>query len=165
MTDFEEVLQQFEPMISASIRTLNIYRDYEHFRQTGRIALWQAWQRFDPNKGNFTPYAYRSIRGAMLDELKKENHFSEQVIQMEDEILELTGGTDFIPKNGLSDELFTALLELSLPERQLLHWLFIDEFTQAECAARAGITVAGIKKRRERMLAKLRRKLENGRIG
>lgn len=160
MTDFEDVLQQFEPMISASIRTLNIYRDFEQFRQTGRIALWQAWQRFDPNKGNFTPYAYRSIRGAMLDELKKENRFNDHVVQMEDDLLALAEGIDVTPENGWSDDLFTALLELSLPERQLIHFLFVEGLSQAECAIRAGITVAGIKKRRARMLAKLREKLK-----
>jgi DNA-directed RNA polymerase specialized sigma subunit len=73
VNNFEEVLNQYEPMISASIRTLNIYRDQESFRQTGRAALWQAWTRFDIEKGNFTPFAYRSIRGAMLDKLKREN--------------------------------------------------------------------------------------------
>ncbi|MBO0602533.1 hypothetical protein I2483_12775 [Sporosarcina sp. E16_3] len=71
MMNFEDVLEQYEPMISASIRKLNIYRDHENFRQAARVALWQAWNRFDDAKGNFTPFAYRSIRGAMLDELKK----------------------------------------------------------------------------------------------
>jgi len=42
MMSFEDVLNQYEPMISASIRKLNIYRDHEQFRQAGRIALWQA---------------------------------------------------------------------------------------------------------------------------
>ena len=59
MMNFEDVLEQYEPMISASIRKLNIYRDHESFRQAGRIALWQAWNRFDEAKGNFTPFAYQ----------------------------------------------------------------------------------------------------------
>jgi len=81
--NFDDVLEQYEPMISASIRKLNIYRDHDSFRQAGRIALWQAWNHFEETKGNFTPFAYKSIRGGMIDELRKENHFEENVIQME----------------------------------------------------------------------------------
>ena len=84
MMNFDDVLKQYELMITASIHKLNIYRDHESFRQAGRIALRQAWNRFDDAKGNFTPFAYRSIRGAMLDELKKEIQFEEHVTQMED---------------------------------------------------------------------------------
>ncbi|WP_412177850.1 sigma factor [Sporosarcina sp. YIM B06819] len=45
-----------------------VHRRYLKLRQTGRVALWQAWTRFDTEKGNFTPFAYRSIRVAVLDE-------------------------------------------------------------------------------------------------
>ncbi|WP_255485859.1 sigma factor [Sporosarcina sp. BP05] len=62
MVNFEDVLEQYEPMISASIRKLNIYRGHDSFRQAARVALLQAWNRFDEAKGNFTPFAYRSIR-------------------------------------------------------------------------------------------------------
>ena len=78
MKDFEEVAVQYAPMISALIRKLHIYRDYDTFRQIGNIALWQAWQRFEDSKGNFTPFAYRSIQGAMLDELKRETKRNER---------------------------------------------------------------------------------------
>lgn len=153
VTHFEDILTQYEPMISASIRQLNIYRDHDSFRQTGRIALWQAWNRFDQEKGNFTPFAFRSIRGAMLDELKKESRFEEFIIQMEE------GALEFIPDGvayDWSDRLADALARLSFNERELIQWLFIEGLTLAECAAQIGITVAGVKKRRERMLVKLR---------
>ena len=159
MMNFEDVLEQYEPMISASIRKLNIYRDHESFRQAGRVALWQAWNRFDETKGNFTPFAYRSIRGAMLDELKKENHFEEHVTQMEDEFLENVIETKLDVHYGASNGLAEALDILSPAERDLVKWLFIEGFTLTECAERVGITVAGIKKRRERMLLRLRSEL------
>ncbi len=156
MTTFDDVLTQYEPMIIAHIRKLNIYRDYEIFRQAGRVALWQAWTRFDEKKGNFTPYAYRSIRGAMLDELKKENRFEEHVTQTEDELLHAYGEEEDPSTDDWSDRLEEALETLTKAERELINWLFIEKMTQAECAERAGISVAGIKKRRERMLGKLR---------
>ncbi|WP_318617310.1 sigma-70 family RNA polymerase sigma factor [Sporosarcina sp. YIM B06819] len=153
---FEDVLEQYEPMISASIRKLNIYRDHEQYRQAGRVALWQAWHRFDENKGNFTAFAFRSIRGAMLDELKKESRFEEHNMPMEDELVENVVDLTIFSDCEWSDGLAEALALLSNAELELVHWLFVEGLSLAECATRYGITVAGIKKRRERMLVKLR---------
>ena len=84
---FEEVLIQYEPMISAALRQLNVYRHHDQFRQAGRVALWQAWTRYDEEKGHFAPYASRSIRGALLDLIKSESRFEENVMQTEDDLL------------------------------------------------------------------------------
>lgn len=156
LTKFEEVLEQYEPMISASIRKLNIYRDYESFKQVGRVALWQAWLRYDSNKGNFTPYAYRSIQGAMMDELKKENRVETHTTQMEDEILERYAEETVPMDEAWSNRLELAFEQLSVEERALINLLYVERRTQAESAKLAGISVAGIKKRRERMIGKLR---------
>lgn len=157
---FEKVLEQFGPMISAVIRKLHIYRDFEHFRQAGRVALWQAWQRFDETKGDFAPYAYRSIYGAMLDELKRESRFSDVHVPAEDDLLEYAGNTGAIDESvdsGLED----LLAELSSDDRELMILLYADRVSQSVCAAHFGISVAGVKKRRERLLVKLRLQLTN----
>ncbi|WP_432357015.1 sigma-70 family RNA polymerase sigma factor [Sporosarcina sp. UB5] len=161
MLNFEDVLAQYEPMISACIRQLNIYRQHEHFRQTGRVALWQAWQRFDEEKGDFAPYAYRYIRGAMMDELKKEGRFEDRYMPAEDDML-----TFWIDQVEVEEEeewngcLYEAVRQLTEDEFKLLQWLFVDRYTQAECAKRFGISVPGVKKRRERLLKKLREGME-----
>ncbi len=95
----------------------------------------------------------------MLDELKMENLFEEHVTQMEDEFLENAIEADYDVHYGASNGLAEALDILSPAERDLVKWLFIEGFTLTECAERVGISVAGIKKRRERMLVKLRREL------
>jgi len=159
MMSFEDVLNQYEPMISASLRKLNIYRDHEQFRQAGRIALWQAWNRFEESKGNFPPFAYKSIRGGMIDELKKENHFEKNVMQMEDESLQIIHEIVAPVTAEWNDYLVNALDALTVVERQLVQRLFFEGYTLLECAEQYGITVAGVKKRRERMLAKLRNEL------
>lgn len=160
MLNFEDVLTQYEPMISACIRQLHIYRDHEQYRQVGRVALWQAWTRYDEEKGNFTPFAYRSIRGAMLDEMKKESRVEERTMPTEDEILIREIGGEEVEENESIALLPHALADLTKEERQLLQWLFFDKCTQAECAKRIGISVAGVKKRRERILKKVRKRLE-----
>ena len=159
LTDFEEVLIQYDPMISASIRKLNIYRDHEIFRQAGRVALWQAWTRYEEGRGHFAPYASRSIRGAMLDRIKGETRFEEKIVQADDDVLAMLNEFEGPVTENWSDRIEIAFEILTEPERSLVQWLFVEGLTQAECAVKAGISVAGIKKRRERMLVKLRKVL------
>lgn len=149
------VIEQYTPMISALIRKLHIYRDFEVYRQAGKVALWQAYRRFDETKGNFTPFAYRSIHGALLDELKQEARFASQVTVVENESFE-----------GLADSRFTDELPewldqvpLTEEERQLLLALFVEGRNLSELAAHHQLSLAGMKKRRERLLKKVRNQL------
>ena len=158
MNPFEEMLEQFDPMISSIIRKLHIYRDFEHFRQAGRVALWQASTRFDATKGDFAPFAYRSIYGALLDELKRETRFNTVHVPAEDDILEIMG-IDFSSEQSTHPELDDLLSTLETEERQLLALLYGEKRSQAECAAYFGLSVPGVKKRRERLLVKLRTQL------
>lgn len=150
MKDFEEVAMQYAPMVSAVIRKLHIYRDFDTYRQVGNIALWQAWQRFDDEKGNFTPFAYRSIRGAMLDELKRETRRNDQASHMgsiQEEVGEaiVEGLPDWLEVGQLNDQ-----------EKWLLEALYIKDCKLSDLAASEGISLAGMKKRRERLLKKLK---------
>lgn len=153
MQEFEHVLAQYEPMISHSIRKLNIYRDHEQYRQVGRIALWRAWERFDTKKGDFTPFAYRSIRGAMLDELKREARHEERFMPAINEVIIDSLGAE---ETREYTWLLEVLEQLDPHEKAYIQWTFVEKCSLAECAGRAGISVAGVKKRRERMMKKLR---------
>lgn len=157
MQEFEQVLAQYEPMISHAIRKLNIYRDHEQYRQVGRIALWQAWERFDTKKGDFTPFAYRSIRGAMLDELKRETRFEERFMPaINDVLIDRLGAEEKREYEGLLE----VIGQLEPREKAFIQWSFVEQCSLAECAERAGISVAGVKKRRERMMKRLREMLK-----
>jgi len=159
LTDFEEVLEQFEPMISACMRKLSIYKNHEIYRQAGRIALWKAWVKFDKDKGDFAPYAYRSIYGGMLDELKKEKRQEEYADLVEDEKLAVLLEKNFV-LSLVSEDLERAIESLQAHERELLMWIFVEGISLQQAATRVGITIPGIKKRRERILVKLRERIE-----
>ncbi|MFC4409959.1 sigma-70 family RNA polymerase sigma factor [Chungangia koreensis] len=160
MKRFEEVLLQFEPMISAAMWSLNIYRDHDQYRQAARIALWRAWSKYEEERGDFAPFAYMSIRGAILDELKRENRYEEREAPLEDEILNVLANEVTAAEDVWSDRIQIAISELSIAERQLLSWIFIESCSLKFCAERAGISVSGIKKRRERVMRKLKEKLQ-----
>ncbi|MDN7244521.1 sigma-70 family RNA polymerase sigma factor [Planococcus shenhongbingii] len=152
MKNFEEAIVQYSPMISAIIRKLHIYRDYETYKQVGKIALWQACLRFDETKGNFTPFAYRSIHGAMLDELKKETRFADRFTVAENEQFE------WISDDRVTDELPEWIQTALLAEAEyiLLEDLFVKGKSLRELASISGISHAGMKKRRERVLKKVK---------
>lgn len=159
MDVFENVLTQYEPMISACIRKLNIYKNHELYKQAGRIALWRAWIKYDATKGDFAPFAYRTIYGAMLDELKKEKRVEETVNPVEDEKLSIL--IDHALVSSFENEhLGFALEKLTSTDRQLISWIFVEGISLQQAATRAGITIPGIKKRRERMLEKLRESMK-----
>ncbi|RNF39473.1 sigma-70 family RNA polymerase sigma factor [Planococcus salinus] len=157
MENFEKVLVQYEPMISALIRKLHIYRDYDGFRQVGKIALWQAWRKFDEEKGNFTPFAYRSMQGAMLDELKRESRLAERMLIAENEQFERL--EDPLPVAEEMPEWLEAA-PLTLNERLLLDELFLNGKSVVELAEAHNISLAGMKKRRERTLKKVKAYME-----
>ncbi|MFC7363883.1 MULTISPECIES: sigma-70 family RNA polymerase sigma factor [Bhargavaea] len=160
----ENLLQQYEPMISAMLRQLNIRRDHDNFRQAARLALCQACERYDSQRGHFAPFAYRTIRGAMLDELKRESRHTEAASAVGPDILEILSGRQACDADAeFTDDrlpmLRQAFTRLPEADRLLLIRLFAQRLPYTECARLAGISVPGIKKRRERILGRLRKQI------
>ncbi|WP_234398936.1 sigma factor [Planococcus massiliensis] len=152
LKEYEELDAQYAPMINALMRKLHIYRDYESFRQVGKIALWQASIRYDESKGSFTAFAYRTIHGAMLDHLKKEAKYIERnLVQQNHEFDDLAG---CIVEDELPEWIDARYLKNG--EKRLLEELFVKGTSLTGLAASEGVSLAGMKKRRERVLKKLK---------
>lgn len=152
MKDFEQAVEQYSPMISAIIRKLHIYRDYDAYRQIGKIALWHACCRFEESKGDFTPFAYRTIYGAMLDELKRESRFTNRFALSE------TTQFEDLETGAIEDQLPEWLDEISLKEseRKMLDDLYVQGISVVDLARIHGLSVSGMKKRKGRVLEKVR---------
>ena len=152
---FDEVLMAYVPMIYANLRRLRIYKDHEQFIQAGRIGLWQAWTRYQEERGEFAPFAYRSIYGVMLDELKKSNVYEQHSSPTEDDVLER-----FISSIGKNYETIDGVQEaidlLNNDEQKLIQLLFLEGYTLDEVAMRMSLSKSGVKKKRERTLVKLK---------
>ncbi len=76
-------------MIHKIIHTLRIYKNHSGYYQTGLIALWEAYVKFDPEKGSFTSFAYTYIRGRILSELRSEVRVEERGAIMEEALMEV----------------------------------------------------------------------------
>ena len=77
---FTETVVLYEGMIVNQIKKLGIRQDYEEYYQCGLIGLWHAYERFDAKKGYFPAYALVTVRGYMLERLKKESAVQEKCV-------------------------------------------------------------------------------------
>ncbi|TXC82223.1 sigma-70 family RNA polymerase sigma factor [Metabacillus litoralis] len=153
---FVELHQQFEPMIFHIIKRLSIYKNKQEFYQIGCIALWEASQRFDKEKGEFKSYAYSYIIGRMKSALTED-----RVKQEKEELFE-----DFSTREEVShDDFFDILSEsefegistlLTVNQRKWLKGYFLYGFTPSEIAHDEGVSVSAVKGWRRDALTKLR---------
>ncbi|AYA78068.1 RNA polymerase subunit sigma-24 [Bacillus sp. Y1] len=85
MEHFNEIANQYEPMIHKIILTLGIYKNRDEFYQTGLIALWQAADRYNQERGAFSSFAYSYIKGYLQTEMTKRNKHDEHFVSVDDE--------------------------------------------------------------------------------
>lgn len=163
MENFEEVLKQYEPMISSILRKAHVYKNHDQFRQAALIALWKAWSNFDASRGSFTPYAYRMMLTTVYTAMRKDNQYSESQIPFEkDKLTTLAQSADFENSTNNYSSILDAFSELLTPEEfQLLKDLYYDQYKYDELTEKYNVSVAALKKRRDRILKKLRQQLKD----
>lgn len=70
-TSFDVVAKAYHHMIIGTINKLKIRKELEDFYQIGLIALWNAFEHYNPERGNFSAYAQSIIRGHLLMEFDR----------------------------------------------------------------------------------------------
>ena len=70
--NFEMVLKKYTPMIYKIMAQLHIRQNTEDFFSEGICALYEAYLKYEKEKGDFSPYAYANIRGRLLNLIQKE---------------------------------------------------------------------------------------------
>lgn len=150
----EEVLVQFEPMVKKQILSLQIYKNQEEFFQIGLIGLWEAYTRFDPEKGTFPSFAQLTVRGKMLTHLKKESQFDEHHAAFSDEMVEII--SDPSRDEPLEKEIILSYCQ-GLTDKQL-KWVMqgiLANQKPSEIAKTEGVSVDRIKGWRKEALKKI----------
>ncbi len=84
--DFEQLAAEYSNMIHSLIHSLRIYKNHDEFYQVGLIALWEGSQHYDEQKGLFSTYIYKFIKGKLLTALKKEKKWDDRSIYPENEV-------------------------------------------------------------------------------
>jgi RNA polymerase sigma factor (sigma-70 family) len=150
---FNEIVKQYEPMIHKIILTLGIYKNREEFFQTGLIALWQAAERYNQERGSFSSYAFSYIKGHLQTEMTKRNKYEEHYVSVDDE------SWDLIPDLSCNlpfewEELDCK--ELTEKEKKWLMYTVIYGFTVKEIATIENVSPSAVKLWRSGARKKLR---------
>lgn len=70
---FEEIFEQNERRIHYHIHRLNIHDTHHEFYQEGLCAMWNAYEKYQPDKGPLATYFNFMIRSRMIDLIRRKN--------------------------------------------------------------------------------------------
>lgn len=70
MNRYEGLLESYEPLIKKLIKRYAYAGTYDELFQIGRIALWEACERYTLGKGSFPAYVQSYIKGRLLHEVR-----------------------------------------------------------------------------------------------
>ncbi|MDF2946596.1 MAG: hypothetical protein K0S51_1275 [Bacillales bacterium] len=141
---FEMVVNQYTPMIHQIINKCRIYKDRDMYFQEGLIALWNAFNNFNEEKGAFCTYAYTIIYGHIRNVLSKENRFSTRNITSSEDVLNLSSKID---RNfNTTDILAASEVVLGKYEYELIYRRYFLNEPLTDVSSFLGVSLAKAKK-------------------
>lgn len=155
---FDDLVVTMKPIIYSIIHKLNIYKNHEEYYHAGIIGLWDAYQAFNPKKGNFQTFAYYYIRGAILQELNK-NRKKEDGEQFVDDYGWQVIANSYTEKNDTSQvvELYDLLEKLPSMQRQFIELHYFKGIKLKEIAKVSNISYQTAKLWHRKILGELRK--------
>ncbi|MCM2535923.1 sigma-70 family RNA polymerase sigma factor [Neobacillus pocheonensis] len=160
MESFEQLAQQYKPMIHKIINSLHIYKNIEEFYQHGLIALWESSRGFDPAKGNFTNYAYTYIKGFLQQELSKANKDEERSIYPQEEFWETV--EDLFSEIPLEEEILLSYCPtLTENQRKWVMYTALRDFSIKEIAGIEKVSLSAVKNWRAGAREKMKGMVKN----
>ena len=149
--NFEQLSAQYSNMIHSIIHSLHIYKDHDDFYQIGLIALWNASENFDEEKGKFSTYAYSFIKGRILTYLKKEKLQEERYLSApEEDSQEMGYDVQFLEKENL----VSYFHHLSDKEKQWVILRFYDVLSNRQIAEKWNVKVSTVRACERRAMSK-----------
>lgn len=141
--NYEQLVEDFTPMIHHMIKKLAIYKDKEEFIQLGLISIWETIASFNPEKGAYSNYLYRHMRGRFLDELKRRSKEVERTAHPKEEFWEVMESPDLYRE----DEHYIRGLCIGLTECETkwVVYTFIHQLTVKEIAEKEGVSASAVK--------------------
>ncbi|OLN24245.1 hypothetical protein BTO30_01535 [Domibacillus antri] len=141
---FEQIAQQYNPMIHRILNKLHIYKNKEDYHQVGLIALWEAYTKFDSSKGEFPPFAYAYIQGRVMNALTKDAAFSDHSVLTGEPVL--FEGIDSRPTPEETTLTKTAGAHLTGRAKRWYELSIINGLTNPDIARRENVSPAAVRK-------------------
>lgn len=161
MEGFNELAEQYRPMIFHVLQSLNIYKNEDEFFQVALIALWEAQARFDPEKGKFSTYAYSFMKGRIMTELTKQSKMEEGNSYPDEAFWETKQDEKEQPPLQLAT-LLSYCDRLTKKQKQWVIYTFYFGMSIREIAEEEKVSLSAVKKWRAGALAKIRKNIEAG---
>ncbi len=157
--NFEQCYEQYKPLIQKALYRCRVYGNFDEYRHIAMIALWEATQTYDENKGTFETYAYFMMRYQIIAEMRKQNNHRNRNMLVGDEALQV-----FIDDGRNAIVIETPALailweELTTDERYILTSYYVLQNSDKEIAQALQLKVETLKKRRQRLLKRLNKQL------
>lgn len=155
--EFEEICEQFMPLIYGLICKWNLGMEKEEYIQTGRIALYEAWSRYDDELGAFPAYAKSYVYGRIQQSLEKKERWNSKHVATEPFIMSETSSIIC----GNEEDLMVmqdwlARTNLSSREKDWVREAIFYGNKPTEIANACNVSVTTVKTWRKTALKKLR---------
>lgn len=88
---FEDIVKQNERRVHYHIHKLSLRDPHQEFFQEGLVAMWNAYEKHEPDKGPLATYFNYTIRNRLIDLIRKkarEQQGDEAFFQMEKQALD-----------------------------------------------------------------------------
>eukprot|EP00130_Batrachochytrium_dendrobatidis_P008677 XP_006683552.1 hypothetical protein BATDEDRAFT_93309 [Batrachochytrium dendrobatidis JAM81] len=156
---FEEIFEQNERRIHYHLHKLNIRDPHQEFYQEGIIAMWNAYENYQPDKGPLSTYFNFTIHHRLIDLIRKDSRrleMEELAPKEEDAAFEsevyhkasapVSPGIN--PAEHITDdaELWQRVKGL-LTEKQWkwVQYYIIEDMSLKEIAAQEGVSIEAVK--------------------
>jgi RNA polymerase sigma factor (sigma-70 family) len=175
---FEEIFKQNERRIHFYIHKMNVRDPHQEFYQEGIVAMWNAYETYQPDKGPLSTYFNYTIRNRMIDLMRKRNRDQEkQALSIEGQktalgdghsyskgqvSYPLMSGTDIVLENP--DFWKEIRAQLSDNQWKWVKHFIIEGMKLKEIAAQEGVTVDAVKSWAREAKRKLRGKMVEGKL-
>ncbi|MUV37106.1 DNA-directed RNA polymerase [Lentibacillus sp. JNUCC-1] len=113
---FEEVFKQNERRIHYHIHRLNIRDPHQEYFQEGLCALWNAYEKYAPDKGPMATYFNYTIRNRLIDRIRSESRSVEAQEQAVEEQRKVAMDGNHISRNAQSYPLPALDNSMPLPD-------------------------------------------------
>ncbi|TMW71527.1 sigma-70 family RNA polymerase sigma factor [Alteribacter natronophilus] len=158
---FDEICNQFEPLIYSFIHKYRLIHDQEEYVQIGRIALYEAWRRHDADLVSFPGYAKSYIRGYLQNAVTADRKKQERFVSAEPATLALMQeGGDDEDLRCCDIQLVCDSAGLSDRERNWLYDFVYRDLPIEAIARRHGVKATTVKTWRKSAVRKLRHELK-----
>ncbi|MDG5789349.1 sigma-70 family RNA polymerase sigma factor [Evansella sp. AB-P1] len=154
---FEACCEKYMPIVFAAVKKWNLGREVDEYVQIGRIALYDAWCKYDLASGPFAPYAQSYIHGRIKRAIANQDKWSQHYQTTEPFILaELSPAAPFSEEELLLLKEWIKTTPLSKREKLWVEEGIFYGYKPQEIAKRHKVSITTVKSWRKQAIKKLR---------